>query len=667
MPKIVLQLDKIGKEDLYLGRGNVSTFRKGQPTIISEINATHIPLLDIFNDNISNVEDLLKAGIYIVGSVKELGGVDKDKYRYVYCLGYHVAGDGGGGLFAYYSNIDVSNHDGGIYIDPDKISSFPTAWSDLQQQVGWFQPNTVGSGVWVRCCGEEISVKYFGAKGDNITNDIISFKQAFYKTGCTIVIPKGTYWLSGTYSIEILDNTIINGCDGAVLVVNNSFTGDRLFYANNRKNIKINGLRFSIPSFPSLSGALAGIISLSDCANVTVSNCKFDEAECVLGLNRYIFINSCKNAVIENNVLPYIVFSSKYVGNETYRLENVSVVNNIFYVGVMCLNGNSSVVGFNFSSNKLANCNYNLPKLIRFESNHSEDSEICICDNSFYSTSVSSVFDIYRFNKISIVNNKFINFSSYTISDVIYNNKGDLNICDNYIANNWNISITLSKYSTTANQHVNINNNSFITTGGNISLSSACKIFLMGNNFNSSGTVGISINRECVVKNNCIVCNSAFGDLIVITDNINSVGGLDISDNDIYVYSGAISAVISLLPSTYNFSKGYIVGNVLRLFGSATATNFINTSTTVVGCVVMRNICQGISSSNIVTGAGTNIYVALNHNGTNHEPSGYNTTGYTIGTYTETRTGINSSMTVTTANNVICTLLTELKAMGILK
>lgn len=661
MSKIVLQLDKIGKEDIYFGRDTVSTFRKGQPAVITKINASHVPLLNIPKSNIEDVETLLKIGIHTVNNISELLSIDKANYKYIYVLGYHSVGDGGGGLFRYDNTIPVSMHDGGMFIDPNK--TFPTSWGDVSQQYNWFQPNTIGSGVWARCCGDEIDVRFFGAKGNGGTNDVLPFKQALYKSGYTIRIPNGSYSISGSYEIELNNDVSVIADSGARIIVNNSFSGNRVFFAVGKNNIRLFGLDFYMTTLPTFSSNLAGIISFSDCNNVAIEKCSFKDGNCALSTFRYIFINSCKNVNVINSIIPQLTISSKYVGDEINNLENVNIGNNIFYIGIKGDVNNGNVIKLNVNDNKLVGSSYNGLTDIRFSTYTTTTGDITFTNNSF-NLRAGSTFLISNFINVLFCNN-YLNGETFTFSQVGFNNGAKVlfngNIFD-YDTGSMSISFTHNTYSSSYPPIVFVDN--ILKGYGCVISFNKVKGVIHGNTYNVSVGV-INLNRMCILKNNSFYCGSGGSNFISITDDINDNGALDINNNFFYFSSGTTTSVISVNPSTYNLNRMSIIGNIIRTASGVSVTNLVNTSSTVTGGVILRNVCQGVTA--VSAGSGTNLYVALNHTGASHEPVGYSSSGYTLGTYTETRTGINSGMNATTANNVICTLLAELKAMGIVK
>ena len=90
--------------------------------------------------------------------------------------GYYAKGDRGGGLF-YYDSTSSATDDGGSVIQP-----------------------TVGAGRWLRVIDQAVNVRWFGAKGDGATDDIVAINKAVAflvsKGGGQLYFPAATYMVS---------------------------------------------------------------------------------------------------------------------------------------------------------------------------------------------------------------------------------------------------------------------------------------------------------------------------------------------------------------------------------------------------------------------------------------------------------------------------------------
>lgn len=113
--------------------------------------------------------------------------------------GYAVAGDGGGGVFYWDSDIDTTD-DGGTLIVPGT------------------RPRT---GCWKRLYEGSLNVKWFGARGDAMTPDDAAIQAALHAmpaAGGELVIPAGGYRLNNTLIVNGLSDTILRGTGGVTLM-----------------------------------------------------------------------------------------------------------------------------------------------------------------------------------------------------------------------------------------------------------------------------------------------------------------------------------------------------------------------------------------------------------------------------------------------------------------
>lgn len=112
----------------------------------------------------------------------------KDDDRAV-VLGYYEPGDGGGGEF-YYDADSEEQDNGGTIISPNK-----------------------GGGRWKRLHNKYINIKWFGARGDGLTDDTVSFVSSLSyidsNDGGKLILPAGIYVITNT--IRIPANTILEG------------------------------------------------------------------------------------------------------------------------------------------------------------------------------------------------------------------------------------------------------------------------------------------------------------------------------------------------------------------------------------------------------------------------------------------------------------------------
>lgn len=219
----------------------------------------------------------------------------------VVAQGCVTPGDGGGGLFFWSSS---GTHDGGTFIAPN---------------------GTTGGG-WRRIYTGPISVKWFGACGDEKNNDAPAIQAAIAalpKSGGVLVFPAGTY-LQGDGKTEDLrfffdgyKNLTIQGA-GAIIKAHPSLTADYRhsgFWFQSCVNVEINGItyhgRLDGRTPPKDDESIAGIASLmhgfavyAGSEQVTFNNCR--AIGCLmdgfyvgrggipsLGLPRQVILNNC--------------------------------------------------------------------------------------------------------------------------------------------------------------------------------------------------------------------------------------------------------------------------------------------------------------------------------------------------------------------------------------
>ena len=124
----------------------------------------------------------------------------------VFLKGYHTANDGGSGTFVYSATGDKSTHNGGTVIDP--LKAFPSDWDNEDLKADWFNGNNSGTGVLERVYSGAVNVKWFGAKGDGVTDDTKAVQQCMDNCD-NIVIPMGTFVLSNVLNVK--SSTVIKG------------------------------------------------------------------------------------------------------------------------------------------------------------------------------------------------------------------------------------------------------------------------------------------------------------------------------------------------------------------------------------------------------------------------------------------------------------------------
>lgn len=163
---------------IYSGGSPVSIYFAGTYSItvknsLSELIYTNLNAFDYINSKIS-----YKDGVIITTNIASLKLINGSISPQVEMLGYYSKGDFGGGLF-YWDSASTETDNGGTII----------------------QATGVATGRWKRRIDKEVNVRWFGAKGDAVTNDYATFSNAL-ATGYNLYIPKGEYYLASTITIS---------------------------------------------------------------------------------------------------------------------------------------------------------------------------------------------------------------------------------------------------------------------------------------------------------------------------------------------------------------------------------------------------------------------------------------------------------------------------------
>ena len=178
----------------------------------------------------------------VVDNIAQLQTLNPDTLpiKYVQVMGYYEPGDGGGGLFR---REQVSNDiDNGFY---------------------FLVNNDINAGRWVRIATPgEISVKWFGAKGDRVTDDYDAFNRAFEyarlyitddtRLGLKIKIPTGRYRLSQKIEVRLNNGGKFRGLTVAgasmktsvLMTTDDNTDGILRIIANGRTLITVQDLSF---------------------------------------------------------------------------------------------------------------------------------------------------------------------------------------------------------------------------------------------------------------------------------------------------------------------------------------------------------------------------------------------------------------------------------------
>lgn len=148
---------------------------------ISQLPAATLPLLG------TEIVPMVQSGVTVqapinsipaqAANIVALRSLNPANFTNVQLAGYYTNGDGGGGLF-----YGVT---GGSYTDNGGTIITPNAGADTR--------------AWIRVVEGNISIKMFGAKGDNIQDDTVYIQNAINAAPLqsAVLFPPGTYRLTG--------------------------------------------------------------------------------------------------------------------------------------------------------------------------------------------------------------------------------------------------------------------------------------------------------------------------------------------------------------------------------------------------------------------------------------------------------------------------------------
>lgn len=206
-------------------------------------------------------------------------------------LGYYAPGDGGGGMF-YFDSASSKTADEGTVVSPNS-----------------------GSGRWIRIMKDHIhNIRWYGAKGDDSTNDTSVFNTALSNYANTIYIPTGNYRIG---DVTVDREAFIFG--NKTSVIKASTDGVTRNFLVNSDNVRFENLTFT--GNTSLQPA-RGIQINTNKRNVKINDCVIKNGErCIEVLEGCNEIEITDN-VISNNVQAVVM---RVKGGN-----NIAIKNNIF-------------------------------------------------------------------------------------------------------------------------------------------------------------------------------------------------------------------------------------------------------------------------------------------------------------------------------------------------
>ena len=141
-------------------------------------------------------------GVKVVENISSLKTFNINEANQIEVLGYYTKGDGGGGLF-YWDNTSIETDNGGTII----------------------QATGITTGRWKRVYSGTINIKWFGAKGDGVTDDTVAFNDTILFAAINnigkVEVPTDYYKLLGTIVcpgnliIDFMNSTLCGNGIGA--------------------------------------------------------------------------------------------------------------------------------------------------------------------------------------------------------------------------------------------------------------------------------------------------------------------------------------------------------------------------------------------------------------------------------------------------------------------
>lgn len=243
----------------------------------------------------SAVSNTVTDAVKFIDTIADLALVDETIITTVNVSGYAAVGDDGGGIFNYDTSKSLINNGG-----------------------------TIING-WVRQYEGQLNVKWFGAKGDNVTSDTVAIRAAIdvqQATGEVVKFPKGTYKITTWADYALTSILRLVGEAGATI----SGEGSEDMFVNSQVGVNIKGLRFY-----SIGGIVidAYINTTYNCEEYIVEDCYFENIATPFRIRTYDALSAdifAKNFHFRNNEFYNCATGLMLAAN----INGYSVTNNIF-------------------------------------------------------------------------------------------------------------------------------------------------------------------------------------------------------------------------------------------------------------------------------------------------------------------------------------------------
>ena len=446
-------------------------------------------------------------------------------------LGYHTAGDGGGGLF-YWDSVSTEEDNGGTII----------------------QATGVTTGRWKRVYSSAVNVKWFGAKGDGVTDDRLSFTKALSSSDSVFVPSENTFLFDVTGGLTSAVEVVSN----KTLIINGNIKSNFGLLQDNPPSLfKVTGDNVSFYGYGKLMGNgdiddrnIGTTDQIPSLIYISGDNFKLKDIIIDTPSRAGILLYDCINADISTTFLG---------GVESYTVGNTAYFGVYAYLGghhkiYDCVFKENSLGGKYISSIFLVSSNYcsitnnvaygSWEKLIYCISNHT-----LIEGNSYYAPTPQNYTDAYRLTG---------NFNTLT-----------------------------------GNYSIGANGGCQVLNGGNniISNNTFLNCRQLGVNINDNENIGVGDLSGNEVKNNKITVLSgvAFGGIHVVcryksASYINIVGNsvIDVSLNT------SLGAIVLNATSPYSIENSVVSDN--NIINSYHGINFNRTVYSKISNNRLKNV-----------------------------------------------------------------------------
>lgn len=164
----------------------------------------------VLRDELADATDPLKGAglvsrsVVHVDNIKQLMTMPRQSTFAYNLQGYHEsslvspAENLGGGLFYYRSDLSKTLHEGGVYIDPDRLADYPTDWNNEAQKSTWYAGSSSGTGVFVRVTHRRVEFEQYGASSV-LTDNTQPIQKAFSSAIQTVSYSSAIQWSSTVF------------------------------------------------------------------------------------------------------------------------------------------------------------------------------------------------------------------------------------------------------------------------------------------------------------------------------------------------------------------------------------------------------------------------------------------------------------------------------------